>query len=215
MKIQQLLQDFISSDAFQPENVYNEFSLQHELGIYLRQKLADTYSVKFERNIIDVIDAAKQLKSQDGKLTNSGIAAKLNPALKKKEIDIVIQCKSNSKEKYAIELKYPKNGHVPEEMYAFIKDIDFTEKLAIHGFTNTYCLTVVDDHRFYDNQLPATKEIYKYFRSSAEIKGEIHKPTGTDDAQKNEYCKIEKGHVIKWHPIKKNEHEYHYYIITG
>lgn len=30
---------------------------------------------------------------------------------------------------YAIELKYPKNGQYPEQMYSFIKDIKFMQQV--------------------------------------------------------------------------------------
>lgn len=211
MDIKKLLQDFMSN-TFHPENIYNEFSLQHELGLYLREKLKDTYTVKFERNIVDLIDDAKQLKAQDKQLSNSTICQILKPKLKKKEIDIVIQNKDFPEEKYAIELKYPRNGQYPEEMYSFIVDIDFTEKLTKHGFTNAYCLTVVDDDKFYNNQLKLDG-IYQYFRNQAEIKGVINKPTGKEDKKKNEFCKIENSYVITWHCIEKDGHQYHYYII--
>lgn len=61
--------------------VYNEFSLQHELGIFLRAQLPD-YKVQFERNT-----------------KFFGISGTI-----KHEIDIVV---FNDKESYAVELKYP------------------------------------------------------------------------------------------------------------
>ena len=79
--------------------IYNEFSLQHELGIFLRNSLPE-YKVQFERNI-----------------SFFGISGTI-----KKEIDIVIY---NDNEKHAIELKYPVNGQYPETMFSFIKDIIF------------------------------------------------------------------------------------------
>lgn len=100
---------FIISDNVE---VYNEFSLQHELGIYLRNKLPD-YKVQFERNAkyFDIHDTIKH------------------------EIDIVV---FNDREKYAIELKYPLNGQYPEQMYSFIKDIKFMEELKKAGFDSTF-----------------------------------------------------------------------------
>ena len=49
MNIEQLLNSFISLVALGEVEVYNEFSLQHELGIFLRAKLTG-YKVQFERN---------------------------------------------------------------------------------------------------------------------------------------------------------------------
>ena len=45
-----LLQDFIEEIRANAVEVYNEFSLQHELGIYLRNHLSG-YKIQFERNI--------------------------------------------------------------------------------------------------------------------------------------------------------------------
>ena len=49
MNIEQLLNSFMSLVASGEVEVYNEFSLQHELGIFLRAKLTG-YKVQFERN---------------------------------------------------------------------------------------------------------------------------------------------------------------------
>ena len=132
--------------------VYNEFSLQHELGIYLRNALPN-YKVEFERNV------------KFFQITNTI----------KKEIDIVIY---NDNEKYAVELKLPLNGQYPEQMYSFIKDIRFMEELKQNGFDNTYCLTLVDDKNFYDGK--KIDSIYSFFRASKTISGTIKKPTGKE-----------------------------------
>ena len=143
---------FIISDNVE---VYNEFSLQHELGIYLRNKLPD-YKVQFERNakFFDIYDTIKH------------------------EIDIVV---FNDREKYAIELKYPVNGQYPEQMYSFIKDIKFMEELKKAGFDSTYCLTLVQDKNFCTGE--KRDGIYAYFRSNAPVHGIITKPTGRKDQQ--------------------------------
>lgn len=130
--------------------VYNEFSLQHEMGIFLREKLP-AYKVQFERNT-----------------KFFGITGTI-----KHEIDIVIY---NDYEKHAIELKYPVNGQYPEQMYAFVKDIKFMEELKEAGFDSTYCLTLVQDKNFYSGK--KTDGIYSYFRTNTPITGTIVKPTG-------------------------------------
>ncbi|MFO7868650.1 MAG: hypothetical protein R6U95_05055, partial [Bacteroidales bacterium] len=49
--MQEIIQDFLNSINNNVEDkIYNEFSLQHELGIFLRKKLEDKYRVDFERN---------------------------------------------------------------------------------------------------------------------------------------------------------------------
>lgn len=42
---------------FKEDEVYNEFSLQHELGIYLRENLQKhgNFKVQFEKNSLDVL----------------------------------------------------------------------------------------------------------------------------------------------------------------
>ena len=49
MNVEQLLNEFMELVAIGDVEVYNEFSLQHELGIFLRTKLTE-YKVQFERN---------------------------------------------------------------------------------------------------------------------------------------------------------------------
>ncbi len=131
--------------------IYNEFSLQHELGIFFRDILVD-YKVQFERNT-----------------KFFGIAGTV-----KHEIDIVVY---NNYHRYAIELKYPLNGQYPEQMYSFIKDICFMEELKKHGFDETYCMTIVQDKNFYSGK--KKDGIYAFFRDSKPICGLINKPTGS------------------------------------
>lgn len=131
--------------------IYNEFSLQHEMGLFFRA-LFPEYKVQFERNT---------------KFFNIG-------NLIKKEIDIVIY---NDNERYAIELKYPLNGQYPEQMYSFIKDIKFMEQLKESDFTNTFCVTLVRDKNFYQGS--NVNGIYAFFRAGKPITDIIEKPTGS------------------------------------
>lgn len=157
MNIEQLLNEFLELIAVGNIEIYNEFSLQHELGIYLREQLTE-YKVQFERN-------AKFF----------GISGTV-----KHEIDIVIY---NEQERHAIELKYPLNGQYPEQMYSFIKDIKFMEELKDAGFDSTYCLTLVQDKNFYSGQ--KQDGIYSYFRGNEKVHGTIIKPTGMKEEQLN------------------------------
>ncbi len=86
--IKELLFEFMYLVENESIEIYNEFSLQHELGIFLRERLTG-YKVQFERNT-----------------RFFGISGTV-----KHEIDIVIY---NSNEKYAIELKFPVNSQYPE-----------------------------------------------------------------------------------------------------
>lgn len=150
--IKNLLENFVQEIEAGRVEIYNEFSLQHELGIYLRNALPQ-YKVEFERNVkhFNISDTIK------------------------KEIDIVVY---NEYERFAIELKHPLNGQYPKQMYSFIKDIRFMEELKQHGFNRTFCLTLVADKNFYSGS--KTENIYAFFRAGKTLSGTIEKPTGTD-----------------------------------
>ena len=151
--IRKLLYEFMEMVESKQIEVYNEFSLQHELGIFLREHLPN-YKVQFERNtkFFKIFETIKH------------------------EIDIVIY---NDLEHFAVELKYPVNGQYPEQMYSFIKDIIFMEQLKSNGFNSTYCLTMVNDKNFYSGK--KTNGIYSYFRNNDLLSGMIKKPTGNSD----------------------------------
>ena len=176
--IKELIYEFMDKVEQKQIEIYNEFSLQHELGVFLRERLGE-YKVQFERNIKFF---------------------KLSGTIKH-EIDIVIY---NDTEKYAIELKYPKNGQYPEQMYSFIKDIIFMEQLKTLGFNGTYCLTMVTDKNFYSGK--KNDGIYAYFRGNSVLKGLINKPTGNS----GETVELKKSHRIIWEGVCE---ELKYYIV--
>lgn len=135
--------------------IYNEFSLQHELGILLRQALPQK-SVQFERNI--------------------SFFGFEKPSFVKREIDIVIYDKSSNKLEAAIELKFPRNGQHPEQMFSFCKDVVFAEQLLESGFSKTYVVIFAEDRLFYEGN---QNGIYSYFRGGKNLAGKIIKPTGS------------------------------------
>jgi hypothetical protein len=189
--------------------VYNEISLQLELGLYLRQ---NGYTVRFERNIGEYVDDTSDFV--------------------KKEIDIVAYKGKNEleAEKIAIELKFPRNGQYPEQMFSFIKDIKFMEQVknaelkdvCKEGkFTETYVLTLVDNKNFYSSNR-GKNEIYSYFRKNGvDIpKGEIEKPTGNKEECKkielnNQYKSTWEQPTATWLDAKteQDKEKYRYYII--
>lgn len=175
--ILQFLQAFIKEIQRGKVEVYNEFSLQHELGIYLRNVLPD-YKVQFERNakFFNILNTIKS------------------------EIDIVVY---NDNEKFAIELKFPRNGQHPEQMYSFVKDICFMEELKQNGFNNTYCLTLVDDKNFYCGK--KIDGIYSFFRAGKIIGGTIKKPTGKEVQS----ISLSNEYQISWEPCN----DMRYYIL--
>ena len=181
VNVEKLLLDFMNLIEDNQIEIYNEFSLQHELGIFLRENL-NNYSIQFERNA-----------------RFFGINNTI-----KHEIDIVV---FNDKEKFAIELKYPRNRQYPEQMFLFIKDIKFMEELKIMGFDKTYCLTLVDDKNFYSDSKSKTDNIiYSYFRNGNIVHGIIRKPTGSKDKAIN----IEGNYLIKWQKCRDKK----FYIVT-
>lgn len=153
--------------------IYNEFSLQHELGLYLRNHLSNC-KVQFERNV----SYFRLNKSE----------------LEKKEIDIAITSAETGTRLSAIELKYPRNGQVPESMFGFCKDIAFLEQLVASGFQSAYFLAVVDHRHFYSGN---SKGIYGLFRSGFPITGKITRPTGARDKDVH----IRGTYTANWLPV--------------
>lgn len=165
-------------------DIYNEFSLQHELGIFLRQNLSSDLKVQFERNVYYFF------KSKEG--------------FTKKEIDLSLFNEDFSK-RYCIELKFPRNGQYPEQMFSICKDIKFLEELKDKGFSNCYSLTIVEDNNFYTSNKLDEEKIYKYFRNHAILTGKIIKPTG----DKNESLLLEGAYSLKW----KNLNDYKFLLV--
>ncbi len=145
MNFEEIIEKFLNNVKEKKIEIYNEFSLQFELGIFLKNEFKK-YKVEFERNVsfFDITGSVKH------------------------EIDIVIY-NENKEKKYAIELKFPRNGQYPEQMYSFVKDIVFMENLKSAGFTNKYVLTIVDDDKFYKGNKKTG--IYQYFRDKKPVEG--------------------------------------------
>ena len=171
MEIKQKILSFLEYVEKRNIEIYNEFSLQHELGIYLRSNL-QSCKVQFERNV-----GYFNLKKVD---------------FEKKEIDVSIF--SPSVKHAAIELKYPRNGQVPETMFSFCKDILFLEQLIKAGFEKAYFLAVVEHSHFYAGN---SAGIYGLFRDGKVITGEIVKPTGSKDHNLN----IAGEYTANWIPL--------------
>lgn len=155
--------------------VYNEFSLQHELGIYLRNVVNKKYKIQFERNV-----EYFNIQKED---------------MLKKEMDIVVFNEDKS-EKYCIELKYPSNGQFPEQMFAICKDVRFLEQLIDSGFICCYSVNLVEDRVFY-NEYGNETGIYEMFRKNKKIEGLVVKPTGSKDMS----YKFKNSYDIKWNGI--------------
>lgn len=197
--MQQVLQKFMKN-KININHIYNEFSLQFELGYFLR---TEGYNVFFEKNVKDYgFNKAETYKS---------------------EIDLVAE---KDDKRYAIELKYPKNGQYPEEMYQFIRDIAFAQQLVSNSangkrvFEKTYCLTLVDDEKFYSAMTTKSRKllsgsIYAHFRHSQNTytlkQGTYNKPTGKASATVS--CTTLQDVSYTWNKV--NGTNFWYYIIEN
>lgn len=166
--------------------LYNEFGLQFELGFHLRNILSHSdYRIQLERPI-------------------GYFGIQKHHEIPKKEIDIVIY---NDQTKIAVELKVPRSGQTPIQMFKFCEDICFLEQLKIRGFNECYSFVVVDRDDFYKPKRK-NNDIYEYFRNNKVIKGDITCPTGKE---KGATIRLNNKYVIDW--IQINE-KIHYYLLS-
>lgn len=172
-KFRASIADFMASVADEKLQIYNEFSLQHEIGIHLRHEFRPL-QIQFERNI-SFFGFDK---------TN----------FEKREMDIVGFSSPDGDLKLAVELKFPRNGQYPEQMFSFCKDIMFLEQLHQAGFEDCYFIVVADDALFYEGTKTG---IYSFFRGGQSLHGEISKPTG----KKDKILTIRGHYDISWSPI--------------
>jgi hypothetical protein len=163
-----LHQFFVDAQESRVE-MYNEFSLQHELGTFLRNKFPN-FKVQYERNVSFFFP---------------------NPRTIKKEMDIVLYDDDKS-ERYAVELKMPSNGQYPEQMYKFVEDIKFMEQLKTLGFTQTFAVTLAADRLFFEGG--TVSGIYQYFRAACPLCGTVKKPTGST----SESITLQGNYSIDW-----------------
>ena len=153
--------------------IYNEFSLQHELGFFLRNTMKGKV-VQFERNVSFFGFDKKNFE--------------------KREMDIVVYEKSESLLDAVIELKFPKNGQYPEQMFAFCKDVVFAEQLKRAGFNKAYVVIFAEDWLFYKG---SQEGIYGFFREGRKLSGVVKKPTGKRDTK----LEIKGNYQIKWNDV--------------
>ena len=170
------IENFIDIIKTEKIEIYNEFSLQHELGVYLRSQLVNL-RVQFERNVSFFFQ-------------NTG-------EFVKKEIDISIFTTDKSRLNCAIELKFPRNGQYPEQMFSFCKDIVFAEQLRRSGFDQTFLVIFADDPLFYSGNGDG---IYGYFRKQKLLSGSITKPTG----KKDDIVTLSGCYQVRWTDVLDN-----------
>lgn len=199
------------------KHIYNEFSLQHELGIKLRNKLKEknksNYLVQFERNITSFKNLPVEYQINENKIDK----AKINKDFKKSEIDILIVNKAKPNEKFAIELKYHRKelGEVPDFIYNCVVDMWFIKRMVEKGLISKgYCVVVTEDKDIYDPEREITDNMrsnYIHFKDEdkTEVVKSVEKESGTlnkiNDKWNDEY------NVVKKKPKTTNEY---YYINT-
>jgi hypothetical protein len=182
-----LITQFFSNLGDENENIYNEISLQLELGIFLRSKLPNR-KIQFERNV-----------STFG--FNKG-------EFVKKEIDISIV--DSDRLETAIELKFPTNGQVPEQMFKFCEDICFMEQLLRTHCKSAYVLILAEDPMFYSaSPRMQTDGIYAFFRKGKELTGIIRKPTGKKDQE----ITISGKYSTAWRPTAGSDSNKRKYVL--
>ncbi len=159
LELSEHVHDFFKTLGTRRVEIYNEISLQHEIGVFLRSVIdRDAYRVQFERPTdFFGIPSAQLLK---------------------KEIDISV-FSSGQTHKAAVELKFPRNGQHPEQMFSACKDVAFLEELVERGFASGLFVMAADDRLFYEGS--HTEGVYAHFRSGKPICGLIRKPTGAKD----------------------------------
>jgi hypothetical protein len=172
--VDHLLREFAANLAEERIEIYNEFSLQHELGLLLRISMP-RYKVQFERNV------------------NFFFPMRLS--FVKHEIDICAYSPDKKQLACALELKYPRNGQYPEQMFSFCKDLQFAEELLDAGFSNAALIVFADDELFYRGK---GMGIYEYFRAGRPLTGCVRKPTGKMDAE----VLLRGRYVVEWRPVK-------------
>lgn len=173
--IMALVEAFFDQIGNGAEEIYNEPSLQHELGLHLRTALRSCgWKIQFERPT-DFFNLKRC-------------------SFRKREIDLSLLGR-NQLQRIAIELKYPRNGQYPEQMFKFCHDIAFLEQLVAAGFAAGFFIVAAEDPLFFSG--PNDTGIYRYFRGSTPLTGTIMKPTG----KKDEAVRICGSYLVEWREV--------------
>lgn len=172
--VEDSVKEFLGLVGQSKVDIYNEISLQHELGLHLRKSCPDGIRVRFERPI-------SYFGFSGGNFS-------------KKEIDICL-LGPGKKAEFALELKFPRQGQHPEQMFAACVDIAFLEALVSAGFGGGLLLMVVDDELFYRGR--EQDGIYRFFRAGQPIHGRVVRPTGRRDSS----VQVSGSYSVRWHHL--------------
>ena len=161
-QLRQHIGTFFSAVGRREIDIYNEFSLQHEFGLWLRSHAhRPEIKIQFERPV--------RFFGVDGKLTKKEIdLACFEPPL----VPIMI-----------MEFKFPRAGQVPIQMFKFCQDVAFVEELVLKEkrFPFGCALIAADDADFYRGSRHQAGTIYSCFRDGVSIRGTIEKSTGKEE----------------------------------
>ena len=78
------------------------------------------------------------------------------------------------------------------------------EQLKEAGFNETYCITLVDDHLFFEGD--TINGIYQYFRDNKIINDKIYRHVNNPD--NNQYIKVNGEYLIEWYDEGESRKKY-------
>jgi len=168
--------NFLARIANNEVEIYNEASVKYELAIQMRATFGDALKVQLERNI--------------------GFFGLDSKRFVKKAADIVVFT-PDQRQKHCIEIKFPRSGQYPEQMFLVCKDVFFLEQLVAASFCTSYFLMLADDNTFW--QGPTQTGIYAMFRAGRPIGGKITKPTGSKD----EVLSLNGEYITVWRDLQQ------------
>jgi len=174
----QHIEQFFRAIGKQEIEIYNEFSLQHEFGLFLRKRMEDgRIKIQFER--------PAAFFGVSGRLT-------------KKEIDLAC-FRSPNQPLAAVEFKFPRAGQVPIQMFKFCQDVAFLEELVLKERRFAYGVAVMaaDNRDFYQGDRHPAGTIYSVFRDGAPLRGTIEKSTGTEEPP----VTLLREYKVEWHEV--------------
>lgn len=210
------------------KHIYNEFSLQHELGIKLRDELEGNCLVQFERNLLSFKNLPQKYKTMD-KEKEVINKVEVRNDFKKSEIDILVvnkDDKDDTNEKYAIELKYHRKemGEVPDFLYNCVVDMWFVKRMVEKNVIKKgFCVVVTEDKGIYDKDREIKEGMRNnYIHFKDEDKTDMVKLdenntgsiTKTDEKWKDVYNVVKKKTKSKDEKKKTKSEDEYYYINT-
>ena len=210
------------------KHIYNEFSLQHELGIKLRDELEGNCLVQFERNLLSFKNLPQKYKTMD-KEKEVINKVEVRKAFKKSEIDILVvnkDDKDDTNEKYAIELKYHRKemGEVPDFLYNCVVDMWFVKRMVENNVIKKgFCVVVTEDKGIYDKDREIKEGMRNnYIHFKDEDKTDVVKLdenntgsiTKNDEKWKDVYNVVKKKTKSKDEKKKTKSEDKYYYINT-